>query len=97
MYATKRNTKEGFLQKVTEGMKTQYLAIFASIILNMTVQIKPKIMRVAVCRTVDPNGRVKEYEHGMDVLEIRKPLKDNQFNLVGERVTKFVNKLYKIK
>jgi hypothetical protein len=54
-------------------------------------------MRVAVCRTVDPNGRVKEYEHGMDVLEIRKPLKDNQFNLVGERVTKFVNKLYKIK
>jgi len=54
-------------------------------------------MRVAVSRTVYPNGKVKEHEHGMDVLEIRKPLKDNQFNRVGERVTKFVNKLYNIK
>lgn len=63
----------------------------------MTVQIKPKIMRVAVCRTVYPNGKIKEHENGMEVLEIRKPLNDNQFNQVGERVTKFVNKLYKIK
>jgi hypothetical protein len=53
-------------------------------------------MRVAVCRTVYPNGKVKEHENGMDVLEIRRPLKDNQFNLVGDRVTKSVNKLYKI-
>jgi hypothetical protein len=54
-------------------------------------------MRVAVCRTVDPNGKIREHENGMDVLEIRKPLKDNEFNRVGERVTKFVNKLYNIK
>lgn len=54
-------------------------------------------MRIAVCKTVYPDGKVKYHENGMDVLDIRKPLKDSEFNRVGDRVTKFVNKLYKVK
>jgi hypothetical protein len=54
-------------------------------------------MRLAVCRTVKPNGEVINHPYGVNAEELKRPLTDLGFNLRVKNVTRQINKLYKTK
>jgi len=54
-------------------------------------------MRVAVSRTVKPNGEVINHPNGVIAEELKRPLSDLGFNLRVKNVTRQINKLYKTK